>query len=434
VTAPKDALVKPVLQRRVSAETVPQNLSGVAVGCYECHSLNAQAHKDNFDHFDLKINVIVSPNDCKTCHTKEVEEYGGSKKAHAISNLDKNPVYSLLVDSITGMKTMKGGKMTAHGPSGNTKNETCFACHGTEVKLKGMKKIASDLGDIEVPDLTNLPNHGVGRINPDGSRGACSACHARHAFSIEVARKPYTCSQCHLEPDIPAYNVYMESKHGNIFSSKHNQWKFDSVPWVAGKDFSAPTCASCHNSLVVNENGDVIQNRNHDFGSRLWVRIFGLIYSHPQPKDGRTYLIKNKDGLPLPTAFTGELASDFLIDKKEQEKRLAAMEKTCRACHSRSWTEGHFNKFALTIAETDKMVATSTNLLVEAWKKGLANKKNPFDEKIEHLWIKEWLFYGNSVRYGSAMGGPDYTAFKNGWWDLTSNLEIMRSVVFPGKK
>jgi len=434
VTTPKDAISKPMLQKRISSENVPQNLAGVTVGCYECHSLNASAHKDHFDHFDLKINVIVSPNDCKVCHIKEVEEYGKSKKAHALLNLVKNPVFSLLVDSIIGLKTVNGGKLTATAPSENTKNETCYACHGTEVKMKGMKKIVTDLGDIEVPDLDNLPNQGVGRVNPDGSLGACSACHVRHSFSIEVARKPYTCSQCHLEPDIPAYNVYMESKHGNIFSSQYSQWKFDAVPWTVGKDFNAPTCAACHNSLVVNENGDVIQNRNHDFGSRLWVRIFGLIYSHPQPKDGRTFLIKNKDGLSLPTTFGGDLSTDYLIDKKEQEKRISGMEKTCLACHSRSWTEGHFTKFNLTIAETDRMVATSTTILADAWKKKLANKRNPFDEKIEHLWVKEWLFYGNSVRYGSAMSGPDYTAFKNGWWDLTNNLEKMRSDVYSRKK
>lgn len=434
VTTPNHALSKPAEQRRISAEQFPQNLSGVVVGCYECHSLNAGVHKDHFDHFEMKINVIVSPNDCKVCHAREAEEYGSSKKAHALANLDKNPVYSVLVDSITGGKTIKGGKMVNLGPSENAKKETCYACHGTEVQVKGMKKISTDLGEIEVPDLSNLPNHGVGRVNPDGSRGACSACHARHSFSIEVARKPYTCSQCHLEPDIPAYNVYMESKHGNIFSSKHQQWKFDSVPWVLGKDFTAPTCATCHNSLVVDENGQVLQHRNHDFGSKLWVRIFGLIYSHPQPKDGRTYLIKNKDGLPLPVTFGGDMASEYLIDKKEQEKRLAAMEKTCRACHSRSWTEGHFNKFAVTLVETDKMVATSTILLGDAWKKGLADRKNPFDEHGEHLWLKQWLFFGNSVRYGSAMSGPDYTAFKNGWWELSSNLERMRSLVHERKK
>lgn len=381
MTIPKDAISKPMLQKRISSETIPKSLAEVAVGCYECHSLNGTAHKDNFEHFDLKINVIVSPNDCKVCHVKEVKEYENSKKAHALSNLDKNGAFSLLVHSVAGLKTTQRGKVKAFAPSENTKNETCYACHGTEVKIIGTKKIASDLGNIEVPGLTNLPNHGVGRINPDGSRGACSACHVRHNFSIEVARKPYTCSQCHLEPDTPAYNVYMESKHGNIFSSQYGQWKFDAVPWVVGKDFNAPTCAACHNCLIVNEKGDVIQNRNHDFGSRLWVRIFGLIYSHPQPKDGRTYLIKNREGFPLPTTFSGELSADYLIDEREQERRLASMGKNCRSCHSRSWTEGHFNKFALTIKEVDKMVASSTNIIADAWKKGWRTRRIPLTRR-----------------------------------------------------
>lgn len=31
------------------------------------------------------------------------------------------------------------------------------------------------------------------------------------------------------------------------------------------------------------------------------------------------------------------------------------------------------------------------------------------------------------MKYASAMtGAPDYTAFKNGWWNLTENLEHMR--------
>jgi hydroxylamine dehydrogenase len=57
----------------------------------------------------------------------------------------------------------------------------------------------------------------VGRVNLDGSRGACSACHTRHRFSIEMARKPYTCKECHVGPDVPAFKVYSASKHGNIF-------------------------------------------------------------------------------------------------------------------------------------------------------------------------------------------------------------------------
>ena len=37
-----------------------------------------------------------------------------------------------------------------------------------------------------------------------------------------------------------------------------------------------------------------------------------------------------------------------------------------------------------------------------------------FDEANEQKWIREWLFYANSVRYAAAMSGPDYATFKNG--------------------
>jgi len=83
-TIPEEALKKPVLERRISASQIPDNLAKTTVGCYECHTLNPEAHKDNFEHFGFKINVVVSPNDCKTCHHVEVSQYSGSKKAHAI--------------------------------------------------------------------------------------------------------------------------------------------------------------------------------------------------------------------------------------------------------------------------------------------------------------------------------------------------------------
>lgn len=428
-TTPKEALAQQPLQRRVSGKEIPVPLQGTVVGCYECHALNVSVHADSFEHLDFKINVVVSPNDCKTCHSVEVEQYDKGKKAHALANLDKNPVYSQLVETITSLKGVEGTKIKNLGASDNAKNETCYACHGTNVQMKGLKKISTDLGDMEVPDLLNWPNHGVGRINPDGSSGACTPCHGRHTFSIETARKPYTCSQCHVEPDAPAYNVYRESKHGTIFSGREGGWDFGNVPWVVGKDFKAPTCASCHNSLVTGPGGDVIAERSHDFGSRLWVRIFGLIYAHAQPKDGRTYMIRNKDGLPLPITFGGEPASEYLIDKKEQGRRQGMMAKVCKACHGSTWAESHFAKLDRTIGETDKMVQASTDLLNHAWERRLANKSNPFDETVEQKWLRQWLFYGNSVRHASAMGGPDFATFKNGWWSMTTVLQEMEESV-----
>lgn len=438
-TIPSAALKRPEIERRISAKKVAPAHGNVVVGCFECHSLNPGKHKDNFDHMGFKINVIVSPNDCATCHPVEAKEFSGSKKAHAVGNLTKNPVYRTLVETLISKKAVKDGGVVQLGVSDFTRQETCFSCHGTEIKVAGIQTVETRMGKIEVPNLTQWPNQGTGRINPDGSLGACSACHARHEFSIEVARKPYTCAQCHLEPDVPAWNVYHESKHGDIYLSNYQKWNFTAVPWKAGKDFQVPTCATCHNSLIATPDGKVVIQRSHDFGARLWVRLFGLIYSHPQPKHGDTSVLRNKDGLPLPTAFTGEMATEGLIVKDEQARRRKMISGVCNNCHSTPWVNRHFEKLDNTIKEVDSMTLASTLLLLEAWKdnlaEGLPHEKNSFDETIEQMWIRQWLFYANSVKYASAMtGAPDYATFKNGWWNLTENLQHMKDWVDLKKK
>jgi hydroxylamine dehydrogenase len=425
-----EAITKPTLQRRVSANSPPVALRDHVVGCYECHSQNTNKHKDSFEHFGYRINVIVSPPDCAICHSVEVSQYEGSKKANAYGNLMKNPVYHELVSTIDGVKKIDDEKILSEPPSEDALNESCLGCHGTIVRVAGTETIHSDMGDVVVPKLTNWPNQGVGRINPDGSRGACTGCHARHSFSIEVARKPYTCAQCHLEPDVPAWEVYRESKHGTLFLSKGDKWNMEEVPWVVGKDFTAPTCAVCHNALLTLPDGSVIAQRTHDFGSRLWVRLFGLIYSHPQPKSGDTTIIKNADGLPLPTTFSGHAASSYLIDSTEQARRLAAMEAICRSCHSTPWTTSHFSHLETVIHETDAMTEAATKLVSRAWEKGVEDKTNPFDEEIEKMWVEQWLFFANTMRYSSAMtGAPDYQAFKHGWWDMSKNLRHMQGMI-----
>jgi hypothetical protein len=218
--------------------------------------------------------------------------------------------------------------------------------------------------------------------------------------------------------------VYQESKHGNIFQSKERDWNWDHVPWRVGVDFRAPTCAVCHSNLLTT-GGDVLAPRTHDFGARLWVRLFGLPYTHPQPQNGDTSIIRNKDGQQLPTTFTGEPASQFLIDPTEQARRLNLMKGLCRSCHNRDWVDGHFDKLAHSILETDRMTRAATDLMSKAWNLGLADPSNPFDEPIERLWMKQWLYYANSIRLGSAMGGPDSASFGNGWFDLTTHLREM---------
>ena len=423
------ALKKPVVSRRVSAVSVPDSLSTVAVGCYECHGLNPAKHQDNFEHNDYKINVVVTPPDCSTCHPVEVEQFAHSKKANAIANLEKNPLFHQLVNTLTQQKDLDNGSLRLKGAAPMAKAKSCFACHGTHVKVKGLKTVQIESDEVEVPDLTNWPNQGVGRHNPDGSFGACTACHPRHSFSLEIARKPYTCAQCHLAPDVPAWEVFKESKHGNIFLSQSSKWNWDRVPWRPGEDFKAPTCSTCHNALLANKEDEIIVERNHDFGSRLWVRIFGLPYSHPQPKDGRTFRIRNADGLPLPVTFAGKPAAPYLISASEQNKRQQQMKRVCGSCHSTDWSNQFFMQMDKTNREADQMVRTATKLMQIAWGNKLADPANPFDESLELSWVRHWLFYASSVRYGAAMGGPDYVGFKNGWWNLTKNLTDLEEQV-----
>lgn len=137
---PSDAMKKPALERRISTDKLPLDLSGHVVGCYECHSRNPEKHKDNFEHMG---NVVVTPNDCSACHPVEVKQYSGSKKAHAIKNLTNNPVYHALVSTITGVKKIEKGKIISEKPSDETLNETCFACHGTKIEVRGMKNVST---------------------------------------------------------------------------------------------------------------------------------------------------------------------------------------------------------------------------------------------------------------------------------------------------
>jgi hypothetical protein len=417
-------------ERRVSFNEIPGELENVVVGCAECHTGNSASHKDSFEHNGHQVHIVVSPKDCAVCHPVEQGQFGQNLMAHAYGNLVRNPLYMDLVKAVTGIHSVKDGEITIMNPHPETLADACLHCHGTQVRVKRMENRETEHGDMVFPVLSGWPNQGVGRINPDGSMGTCSACHTRHQFSIEMARKPHTCSQCHKGPDVPAYKVFEVSKHGNIYESLGKEWNFSSVPWNPGKDFTAPTCATCHVSLLVSDDGRVLGERTHRMNDRLPWRIFGLPYAHPHPQSPDTTKIRNRAGLPLPTELTGEPASRHLITRKEQGERRGVMQKVCFGCHSEKWVEGHFARFEHTLGETNRMTLAATQILLSAYERGAARgpeqQDSMFNEAIEKKWIEQWLFFANSTRYASAMGGADYGVFANGRWSMSRNIQEMR--------
>ena len=99
---PQAAMAAEELQRRVSSSNIPEALQGTSVGCAECHTLRGEAHADTFEHNGYDIHVVVSPDDCATCHSTEREQYSQNIMAMAEKNLSENKLYADLQRTILG--------------------------------------------------------------------------------------------------------------------------------------------------------------------------------------------------------------------------------------------------------------------------------------------------------------------------------------------
>ncbi len=133
-------------------------------------------------------------------------------------------------------------------------------------------------------------------------RNGCIACHTRHSFSLEEARKPEACHTCHMGPDHPNYEAYMSSKHGSIYATRGRDWDW-TVP-MAEADWDAPTCAYCHMLYVA---GDGTRFSSHNMTPKV---IWGM-------------------GVQ---AAAGEL--DDLAATPEGQAKRREMVEVCVSCHS----------------------------------------------------------------------------------------------------
>lgn len=324
------------------------------VGCYECHKAE-KGDPDAMEHNKFLVATIVSPKDCGVCHAKETAEQEASHHAKAGDILNTK-------DGVLG-QTIGGEPAVAVG---------CRQCHGSLVKV-------NDDGTL---DTNTWPNTGIGRVNPDGSKGSCSACHTRHRFSKEQARQPETCGKCHLGPDHPQKEVYEESKHGILYQAFKDELNMDKPKWIAGQDYyDAPTCSTCHMSATPN------QDVTHDVGTRLaW-------------------------NLRAPVSMRTE----------NWEQKLEDMQDVCKACHAKPFVVGFYAQLDSFVAlYNDKFAIPAKEIRDLLIEEGVISKGN-FDDKIDWLYWELWHHEGRRARHGAAMSGPDY-AWWHGIYDVAKNF------------
>lgn len=314
------------------------------VDCYSCHQAD-KADPDAMEHNGFTISVIVTPKDCSRCHPREMKEMTESHHAKAGDILNS-------LDNYLG-EVVGGPEAVAVG---------CRQCHGSNIKTTANGTL----------DTAVWPNTGIGRINPDGSKGSCTACHTRHNFSKAQAREPQTCGKCHLGPDHPQIEVYQESKHGILYEANKGRLNMKNSSWVVGKDYTAaPTCATCHMSATPN------QPATHDVGTRIsWT-------------------------LRPPVSKKLENA----------DKRRDNMKDVCSSCHAGPFVNAFYGQFdAFVQFYNDKFAIPATKIRQELIDRGKLNA-NDFSNKIEWTYYELWHHQGRRARHGASMMGPDYA-----WW------------------
>lgn len=390
------------------------------IGCLGCHQA-ADGDADAYLHYGALIATVVTPRDCTRCHEREAEEFAHSRHAGAaavFASLDgflgeivqgapadfmpSSAAPGRMVDGINGQASTLAGCQQCHGSrvafsstDGGmiTVDELLPDESGRPTNLAAVERIVRDDKGRPILHPGHWPNTGVGRLNLDGSRGSCSACHGRHDFSRRQARQPESCGRCHVGPDHPQMEIFAQSKHGAAYRDRRDELGMDSVEWVLGRDYdSAPTCATCHLSGHLRNGGQV----SHDPGQRL------------------SWFNRQVVSLVMDTDV-----DHALVEENEPQKRLALvhdsaedkryrMKEVCSHCHTLDYVNSFYSRYDdLVVLYNEKFAVPGMEIMSALAENGQRSSR-PFDEKVEWTWFYLWHHEGRRARHGAAMMAPDY--------------------------
>jgi hypothetical protein len=321
------------------------------VDCMSCHSI---VDDDSWDEFTCPGSTIPvathpTPKDCSACHEQAVTEFARSKHgATAMIFFSKSFDRTVFEPTIA----------TKHG---------CQECHG------------------------------IGHFWPDQSVGECDACHPKHSFDVAVARDPNSCSECHIGPDHPHIEIYLESKHGNIYSSRGHEWDWN-YPVDELVPFDSPTCSTCHMGKV----GELAST--HDVGERLAWEIQS----------------------PFTIRTTGAWGNGLPWEDKRRN-----MERVCYQCHGQPFVDRYLLTADLSVLQYNEIFKNVKYWLNEMNDAGIiltpgfeglaAFTVAGYDQLPEQISYHVWHHEGRRYRAGAIMMGADYTQW-HGIWDLQHDL------------
>ncbi len=331
--------------------------------CRDCHQVEqnypgAEAHEGTF--------ILASPTAavCQRCHQNEVVQFNQSR--HSL------PAYVAYngTDGLTDIQM----RMYQSIPEGQYSPS------------KARNQIAAREGTA-ITAVACAVCHSVGQPAADGSVGQCQKCHLRHEFSLAQSRKPETCNNCHIGPDHPQWEIYVESPHGVAYHTSGDTWNWSAEPGtLTTSDFPAPTCATCHIS------GFGAAGTTHDVGDRLGWYLFAPV-SERRPA---------------------------------YQDNITRMQAVCYACHSENFVVDFYKGGDAAVSQVSDWVNQGNQIYDNLTKMG-ATTSEPFDQPVDFVQFELWHHYGRTAKFGAWMQGPDYTQW-HGAYEMLSDLADLQQM------
>ena len=335
-------------------------MAAAEVTCRDCHEVPAD-YPLAIEHEGSIVLAAPTTARCAECHQQEVAEYTQSR--HGL------PAYI----AVFGTETLSDSHLALYEsiPEGGYAPD------------KSRNAIAA----LEGPDMTKFTCegcHNIGKPAADGSVGQCQKCHIRHQYSLEQA----PCNYCHIGPDHPQYEIYVESPHGIAYATMGDDWHWDAeAGTLSTEDFQAATCAICHMSGFGN------QPTTHDVGDRLTWYLFA----------------------PVSTR------------RPNWEENMAAMQGVCIDCHNENFINTFYTDADKATERVNEWVLESREIIAPLQEAGLLTEA-PFDETIDYTFFNLWHHWGRTAKFGTWMQGPDYAQW-HGAYEVLHDLTELQEMV-----
>lgn len=327
------------------------------VNCLDCHQ-PADGQK-KMDHHGFVISTHLTAGNCRSCHEGIYQEFLRSRHAA--------PSWAAVFGE-KGLTPQQVSFSEQFQPGGTRRPPHPF------VTAEGASAMTSGCEQC----------HAVGKPNDDGTIGSCTACHSRHTSSVELARRPSTCAQCHMGPDHSQIEIYDESKHGVMFAAQEKLLNLSAPPHqLTTRDMFVPTCATCHMS-----------------------GINGLKVTH-NPSDRLSWYLANAVSEKRPNYLQAQFA----------------MKQVCSQCHTQSLIDRVYSQAEQVVASTNTKVLNAKEIVDGLRKDGLVSGP-PFSNSIDFTYFDLWHYDGRTSKHGAFMGGADFVQWHGNYPMLQKTVEL----------